>query len=221
MKSKLLFLFFFLCTFCSVAQTQTFEIRAVNKGNGYVGVEMRDTSGTPPTTARFLTDLVFGIKWDKNYNVDLVNTITSSYRIVKSDIRKEKNGFYYQAFAADNTPFNFPAAWTKNEWVEIMSVRNTMTGSGTGTFAITELGFDITTDPNLGIDLVDYTPVVTASAENVLLPVRLLKFTANPVNNMVQLKWATENEQNNKGFAVERSEAEATNFQKIGWVDSQ
>ena len=49
------------------------------------------------------------------------------------------------------------------------------------------------------------------------LPVNMLFFTANNVNGDVQLKWATANEINNKGFAVERS-IDGANFKEIGFV---
>ncbi len=49
------------------------------------------------------------------------------------------------------------------------------------------------------------------------LPVNMLFFNAINVNGDVQLKWATANEINNKGFAVERS-MDGANFKEIGFV---
>ncbi len=40
--------------------------------------------------------------------------------------------------------------WTLNSWVEVLSVRNTLTGSGAGTLWVAATGFDITTEPTLG-----------------------------------------------------------------------
>ncbi len=105
-QGLLLALLFFLLSAVVAGQTK-YEIRAVNKGGGFIGVEMRIIAGAAPNAANFLTDLVFGIKWQSSYNVDLVSTITTSYSIVKSDVRKQKNGVYYQAFSAANTPFLF------------------------------------------------------------------------------------------------------------------
>lgn len=218
---KLLLLTWLVFFLAAGAGAQTYEIRAVNKGGGYIGVEMRVTSGEAPTTANFITDIVFGLKWQSSYQVDLVNTIATSYNIIKSDVRKTKDSFYYQAFSAANTPFAFPAAWQSNEWVEIMSVRNTLTGRGKGEFTIVEAGFDPTTDPNFGNNLVDYTPVVVASATGVPLPVTLTTFTAAAANNTIRLQWTTASEQNNKGFAVQRSEKETGEFKNIGWVESK
>jgi hypothetical protein len=220
MKNYVVLLILALITSTIVA-AQTYEIRAVNKGNGYVGVEMRATSGTPPTTSNFVTDIVFGLKWLTSYNVDLVNSITTSYNIIKSDVRKTNGAYYFQAFSAANTPFAFPSNWTLNNWVEIMSVRNTMTGTGTGTFEVTEPGFDLSTEPNFGIDLTDFTPTVAGSATNVPLPVKLNGFDAVPKKSQIVLNWNTEYELNSKTFEVERSEDGSSSFKKIGTVNSK
>lgn len=53
---------------------------------------------------------------------------------------------------------------------------------------------------------------------NALLPVNLLSFLAKAVNNVVQLYWRTAQENNNKGFEIFRSESNANNFQKIGFI---
>jgi len=222
MKIKMVAFILLLLFYGTRVLSQTYEIRAVNRGSGFVGVEMRITAGTPPAITNLVTDLVFGIKWPASYNVDLLtNTITTSYNIVKSDVRKQKSEFYYQAFSAEKTPFAFPGAWTLNQWVDILSVRNTLTGNGFGTFEITETGFDLTTDPNFGVDLIDYRPAIVGSASNVLLPVNLTRFAAAPVNKAIQIQWTTTYERNFKGFEVERSQKEITDFQGIGWMDSK
>jgi hypothetical protein len=222
MKKKTFLLVLCLLILIILAKAQTYEIRAVNKGGGVIGVEMRATSGTPPTTNNFVTDLVFGLKWQSSYNVNLLSTITSNYKIKKSDERKLKNGYYYQAFFADNTPFNFPATWTLNTWVEILSIANDRKSDmDTGTFAITEKGFDVTTDPNIGVDLTDYTPSITGSAVNVPLPLNLLKLDATPVGRTIKVEWITAGEKSTKGFEVQRSDRESDNFKTISWIDSK
>lgn len=200
---------------------QRYELRAVNKGNGIIGVEMRITAGAPPASANSVTDLVFGIKWLSSYSVDLENTVTTSYNMVKSDSRKLKGIYHYQAFSANNTPFVIPANWVLNGWVEIMSVRNTITGTGTGTFEVAEPGFDNTTEPNFGIDLTDYTPVITASATNVALPVHLVKFELASGYRSIRLLWATANEQNNKGFVIERAEEKGGGYTEVAFINSK
>jgi hypothetical protein len=58
--------------------------------------------------------------------------------------------------------------------------------------------------------------IFTGTDANAPLPVKLLRFTANPVNTDVMLNWATASELNNKGFVIERSingkEFEFVNF---------
>jgi hypothetical protein len=222
MKSRMLLLLIMLLSSVALVQSQTYEVRAVNKGNGYVSVEMRATSVAAPATADYVTDMVFGLKWLASYHVDLQNTITTSYNIVKSDVRKTKGMYYYQAFSASTTPFTFPANWTLNNWVEIMSVRNTQTGNGVGTFEVTEVGFDITTEPNFGVSLTDFTPAVASSATLVSLPVNLTSFEAVAKKGVIMVEWTTSGEQNAKGFEIERAEESSpASFKNIGWTNSK
>lgn len=203
----------------TVLRAQSYEIRAVNKGAGVVGVEMRIVSGTPPTTADYITDLVFGLKWQASYNVDLENSITTAYGVIKSAGRQTKGAYHFQAFSATNTPFVFPANWTLNTWVELLSVRNTLTGLGTGTFEVTEVGFDGTTEPNVGVSLTDLTPVVTASATLVPLPVHLTRFEVAARQNAILVQWATDFEENVKAFEIERADQQdPNNFKRIASV---
>ncbi|MBC6996589.1 T9SS type A sorting domain-containing protein [Neolewinella lacunae] len=50
-----------------------------------------------------------------------------------------------------------------------------------------------------------------------LLPVTLLAFTAEAKEKDIQLDWATSNEVDNEGFAVERS-TDGTEWRQVGWV---
>ena len=110
-------IFFFALLFSAFwAAAQTFELRLANAGNGLIAVEMRETSGKPPTTADVQTDLVFGICWDKNYYVDL-GTVTSNYTIAKAGPETVKDGIEYQQFAKSPSPMNFPASWGAGQWV--------------------------------------------------------------------------------------------------------
>jgi hypothetical protein len=219
-------LFLILAFFLNVGllSAQTFEIRAVrvDAAPGTIGVEMRVTSGPPPTTSDQVTDIVFGIKWSDTYNVDLVtSSISTQYNIQKSGTRVQKNGFHFQAFAASNIPFSVPSNWTVNEWMPIMTIQNNQAGTGFGTFEIAEPGFDATTNPNIGINLVDFTPVINGRAELVSLPLEFKKFEVTTSRKTMKLKWLTLNERNNKGFEVQRAADDGGNFQKIGWVDSK
>lgn len=210
-----------IITFCTLLLpialwAQTFEIMAVNKGAGVIGIQMRQTGSLQLSTSNYITDIVFGIKWSSDYNVDLGEVKSNSYNITKSDVRKLKGNYYFQAFYANNIPFLISTDWSKSNWTEILSIQNSLTGSGVGLFEICEQGFDLTTDPNIGIDLVDYTPKITGSASGVSLPIGLLNFIVAPQNKQITATWQTSSEVNNKGFIVQRS-VEGTNFDSIGW----
>jgi hypothetical protein len=204
-----------------VCSGQPYEIRAVNKGNGIIGVEMRSTGGTAPSTTNFITDITFGIKWSEGYNVDLANDLSTAYNIRKSGTRSSKNGYHFQAFYAESIPYLFPANWQPGNWIEILSVANTRTEIATGRFEIAEPGFDPSTNPNIGVDLLDYTPVINGAAEDVLLPIKLTSFKVVPTSKVIELQWSTSYELNSKGFQIERSDAANSKFKKIGWVESK
>ena len=213
--------FILLLFMIQYSYAQSFEIRIVNKGGGDLGVEMRETSGTgTPTTSNLVTDIKFGIKWLQSYGsgLDLNSSITTSYNILKSGSRASSGVYYFQSFYANSTPFNFPTNWTQNIWVEIMSISNNLGGnSGTGTFEICEYNFDPSTNPNIGVNLTDYTPTINGQADNVPLPVELTSFTAFINQNTVSLKWQTATELNNYGFDVERK-SQTESWIKIGFV---
>lgn len=217
MKYILVILLFIGNQFVLTAQ---YEIRAVNAGDGLIAVEMRETTGNAPVAGDFLVDLVFGLKWDPAYNVDLSNIITSNYEIEKSDTRKLKDGFHYQAFYADNQPLAIPVNWNAG-WVEIMRISNTLDGDQlTGAFYICEPAFDITTKPDININLTAYhEPVINGFAAAVVLPVTLRAFTAKKVNNQGVLEWSTSTEVNADHFLVERS-YDAQYWESIGKVQA-
>jgi hypothetical protein len=52
------------------------------------------------------------------------------------------------------------------------------------------------------------------------LPVNLIAFTAKALNNDVLLSWSTASEQNNKGFAIERS-TDGENFAEVDFVNGK
>jgi hypothetical protein len=51
------------------------------------------------------------------------------------------------------------------------------------------------------------------------LPVSLSSFTSSVKLNSVTLSWSTASELNNKGFEIERKEANSTDYAKVGFVD--
>jgi hypothetical protein len=210
-----------LSLICQLGQAQEFEIRTRNAGAGNIAVDLRKVIDPALTSDAFLTDLVFGIKWSEAYDVNLTEIEnTGFYNIEKSGIEELKDGFKYQAFYANNTPFNLPSDWSLNEWVQIMLIPNSLEGDGVGTFEIAELGFDLTTDPNIGINLEDFSPSINGSATGVSLPVEILNFTVKSKDNKAFLNWETNIEINSDYFEVQKSR-DRTNWTKIGTVAAQ
>jgi len=162
---------FFSVTLVLLADDHVFEIRSYVGEEGYLYVQMRETSGNgTPTTSNQVTDIVFQIKWLQSLgDVDMGDIICTNYNIKKSGTRQVKNSYYYQEYWADNTPFPFPNNWTVNQWETIAKMEVTSSTSGTGTFEIGDNNF-VATGVNIGIDLVDYTPTVNGSANNFSFP---------------------------------------------------
>ena len=217
---KLFTSFLFFIFFSALAYSQTFEIRAVSKGGGVIGVELRATSGLVPThNVNQIYDIVFGLRWLSSYNVDL-STVSGAYNITKSGTRATNGSYNFQAFFANFTPFNVPSTWTLNTWVEILSISTTLDGVvHFGTFEICPPGFDPTTNPDFSIDLTNpgksidsYTPTINGSATNVVVPLTLLDFTAKSQKDNINLLWQTASEINFTGFELQRSTNDAKNF---------
>lgn len=152
-----------------MAQGQTFEMRLVNKGLGDLGLEVREISGAiTPTSTDFFADLVFGIRWDSTYSDSMVSA-TGNYNIEFAGNRTRQGTYHYQAFYANNLPYQPAAAWNPLGWVEISTISTALTGSGRGTFEICPYGYAETTQPNLNLNGKDYTVIITGAATDVLL----------------------------------------------------
>jgi len=54
-----------------------------------------------------------------------------------------------------------------------------------------------------------------------IVPVEMLTFTASVRNSQIQLLWSTASELNNRGFEIERSVNDASNFTTVGFVDGK
>ncbi len=96
-------------------------------------------------------------------------------------------------------------------WVTTGENGNNNTGSGDGTpdgSLIVTTGSTSVDNQNFGI------------AESGSVPVDLLSFSVFKTHIGVQLDWATAQEQNNKGFEIERS-PNGIIWNNIGWVNSQ
>jgi len=113
------------------------------------------------------------------------------------------------------TPYVIPTDWAKGKWVDIavLQIHGAGQPQGSGYVArlvLAETGYDVTTDPNVGIDLVDETPVIVgygvtdienaphASIENIGLEVAKL----GPVDS--RLTWVIDAPEGVRGYLVER-----------------
>ncbi|MBK9337631.1 MAG: hypothetical protein IPM98_14135 [Lewinellaceae bacterium] len=166
MKSLVLSILFILA--CFGAQSQTFEIRLQNAGGGTIAVQMRETSGNPPTTANTLTDIVFSICWPNSYGVSL-GSITSSYTVAKAGAEVVSGSTRIQQFAKNPDPLPFPVDWVTNQWVTIMTIPNNLAGVGFGTFEICPLGAfpGLNTEINMNYDFNDFPPTNVGGAVGV------------------------------------------------------
>jgi hypothetical protein len=209
-----------LLAFCLNTYSQGYEIRIIHKGGGVLGIQMRMTGSAAPANSDYITDIVFGIKWNTTANAELNNNITGSYNIKKAGPRGSKGVYHFQAFYSDPIGFTFPESWTTGSWSEIAAVTINQPAATGGTFELCEQGFDITTTPNFGVNFTDFMPVLTGGAANVALPVKMSKFEALPRETFIQLQWTTDMESNNKGFELQRSQ-DMSNFTPIGWVDGK
>jgi len=186
--------FIALVFIASEAASQKYELRVLNKGNGVLGVDMRLVAGTSPSPGDYVMDIVFGVKWNNTLPADLSNTISSTFNIKKSGPRAIKDSFYYQAFYIDPAGFNFPAWQMNNTWVEVMAVKGVFNSPAIRSFEICEPGFDGTTDPNIKVNNVDYTPAVNGKAalsvtrpESITATAGAFKLQPNPAFSVLQL----------------------------------
>jgi hypothetical protein len=145
--------------FLAHTDAQSYEIRTSNGGANLVLVQMRCTAAPCPVTSNYVLDLVFGLKWLNTLGVNL-GSPTGSYDMAKSGGELINGTYEFQAFGANNAPYTFPASWPLNTWVTVMSISYSQSGTGTPAFLITEGGFHKTTNVNINIDGVDFTPVI-------------------------------------------------------------
>lgn len=104
----------FLFCFTYSVHSQSFEMRLNHYGGGVIAVQMRETSGNPPTTSDYILDLVYGICWPTSYGIDL-GAITTSYTIHKVGTETVDTETEFQLFAMDSDPVQVPVGWVTNE----------------------------------------------------------------------------------------------------------
>jgi hypothetical protein len=163
------------------------------------------------------------IIWPTNYGISL-GTITSTFGgpwVLSGGVQTSgSDSFVDIAWAGGSYTIN---SWTSGSINELFSVAVNQTGSGTGTFTITNNvgygwyfevgGSDFTNNSN---------PFFANSVSDVPLPVELNSFTATSKQNVVNLKWQTTTEVNNYGFEIERASSSTMPIQvweKVGFVN--
>lgn len=165
------------------------------------------------------------IKWDENYNVTLgaVRNIVGSWSVQSSG---NYNGFDYVVLGwAAGTVANI--TWSANVEYEIFRIAVNQTGSGTGTFSLTQrLSSTPINGENWyfevgGLDFTNNTsPFYQQDVNNVPIPVELNSFNLNVIKNTVQLNWTTATETDNYGFEIERkfNGMNIQSWTKIGFI---
>jgi len=131
------------------------------------------------------------------------NVNTLSFSTV--DFQGADGGFYYISYVADN-PFrltNMPLTSTNVFELALPGIDFTN--------AVMEMGVDF--GPALGTKM----EVNTVNQFNFLVPVELVYFRANKVDDASMLTWETSSEINNDFFDVERS-ADGKSFEAIGKI---
>ena len=132
------------------------------------------------------------------------------------------------------TEIDFLPEGTGNYTLACNSNDSIFAGTGLGVYLSTNDG-DTWTPINSGLDnshvnvfVFDSSGLVFAgtkdggvfrSTDSSITPVELISFNASVINNAVSLEWITATETNNKGFEIERSLNDKTNWQKIGYTE--
>jgi len=194
--------------------SQNYELRIVEKGQqAHVQIRSQKESLTR-ANENLVTDIVFGVKW-LDSGIDYVSMVPGNYKMVASGGVKEHNGYRFQAFGAMQTPYVVPTDWVKGKWVDIavLQIHGSAQPQGAAYEArlvLAEMGYDLTTDPNVGIDLHDETPAIVpygekdvevaphASIENIGLEVVKL----GPKDS--RLTWTVNAPEGIRGYIVER-----------------
>lgn len=192
---------------------QRFELRVVDKGDR-AHVQIRNISDhAVRTSENRVTDIVFGVKW-RETGIEFLEIMHGSYQMKYSDGVRDHKGYRFQAFGAMQTPYLMPVDWKKEAWVDLVVFKvhgtRAVTPKPNG-FELAETGFHVTTDPNIGIDLVDETPKIVGYAHpdvavnpnGVLMPNLDLDVTRYGPRH-AHLTWSIDNPDVVRSFVVER-----------------
>jgi len=158
---------------------QAFEIRITDNDEGYLAVQMRETTGTgTPSTTIPIVDISFEIRWLTSEATDVsIICSNNSYNLADGLGAKQTSGSYdFRIFQATNTPFYPPHDWTTGEWETLATFKAT-TGTGTADFEISPHqfgGYDL--NWNQGDPPHDYLPVRNGSISNYDIPTLIYNY---------------------------------------------
>ncbi len=201
-----------LCASVCIVSAQPFEMRILDQGE-MARVQIRNTGDSIlQMNERRVTDIVFGVKWH-NPAIDFFEVVPGPYRIAASGGVLEQGGYHFQAFGALATPYLLPADWKTGVWVDIVQLKvhaqRQHAPDPIGRFALAEPGFHPTTDPNIGIDLIDATPRIVnphgAVGVNRYEEPQKVELDADKYGSrQVQLIWTVTAVDGVHGYVVER-----------------
>jgi hypothetical protein len=208
---------------------QRYELRVIDKSDR-AHVQIRNVNEKELRTSdNRVTDIVFGVKW-RETGIQYLEVIPGSYKMTASGSVKEHQGYKFQAFGAMSTPYSMPVDWKKDAWVDIVVLKvhgtkawNPKNGSR---FSLAETGFDVTTNPNVGIDLVDDAPKIVGYqvTDGVIAPYAVLEKVEFDVKKYgprhAHLSWGIEDPEIVSGYIVERKIGE-TEWQELAHLASE
>ncbi|MDX1407010.1 MAG: T9SS type A sorting domain-containing protein [Saprospiraceae bacterium] len=122
-----------------------------------------------------------------------------------------------------SSPIGFPETWPVNVWITICTLNVTtvvppsqQSGASVPVISVVDFGqYGPQYYPNIGVNLVDYTPAIVPP-----LPLDLLDFRADKKGERSAiLNWSTANEENTSHFEIERS-TDLENWEMIGNVNA-
>lgn len=194
-------------------QAQNYELRIVERGQ-QAFIQIRNMKEQSMRKAdNHVTDIVFGVKW-RETGIEKLEVVPGPYKMVASGGVKELDGYRFQAFGAMQTPFTIPTDWESDKWTDVVVLK--IKGEGqrgpkyTARLQLAEPGFDVTTGPNIGINLTDEEPGIVGYA------VSDIDVKPDPAIDRVELEvvkfgpkqshltWAVENPDGIKAYIVER-----------------
>jgi len=208
-------IFLILVIFTSMFKAQTLQAGISISGNSLIVSAMPNSD-----ISANMSGLNVTIIWSNTYGSSILGAISSSYgAIVQQGSVGSSGANFYADFGFAGSVYAIN--WANGSTNELFRIAINQTGSGTGTFALTNSAgggwyFEVG-----GSDYTNYsTPFYASSVSNAPLPVELTSFSANTISNKIELDWKTSTEINNYGFEIERyaQSAERQAWTKIGFV---